>query len=167
MICSIWWVFDRSSGHWICKTTIHGQVTMEKCYMSSSLWSNSENGTIFAIFHHFYETLYPRKVSKPQNCEIKYPQNYVPAKFEALFFLLFDQSIISIPVYRISLFILMKLGFLWHIWKQFYWLTIEKLLFNETFVSYFYWNREIKYPWNILQSPNREIKSFMTEAVII
>ena len=31
-------------------------------------------------------------------------------------------------------------------------------MFNETFVSYFYWNRQVKYPWNVLQSPNREIK---------
>ena len=35
---------------------------------------------------------------------------------------------------------------------------MEKLIYSETFVSHFYWNREIKYPWNVLQSPNREIK---------
>ena len=32
------------------------------------------------------------------------------------------------------------------------------MIFNDTFVSYFYWNRENKYPWNVLQSSNREIK---------
>ena len=35
--------------------------------------------------------------------------------------------------------------------EQLHWLTIEKLIFNEVFVSYFYWNREIKYLWNVLQ----------------
>ena len=29
---------------------------------------------------------------------------------------------------------------------------------NEAFISYFYWNCEIKYLWNILQSPDHEIK---------
>ena len=33
------------------------------------------NFAIFAIFDHFCEILYPRKVSKPQNREIKYPLN--------------------------------------------------------------------------------------------
>ena len=37
-------------------------------------------------------------------------------------------------------------------------LTIEKLIFNGNFVSYFYWNRKIKYLSNVLQSPNHEIK---------
>ena len=31
-------------------------------------------------------------------------------------------------------------------------------MFNETFISYFYWNCESKYLWNVLQSPNCEIK---------
>ena len=32
------------------------------------------------------------------------------------------------------------------------------MILNETFISYFYWNSEIKYPRNVLQSRNREIK---------
>ena len=32
------------------------------------------------------------------------------------------------------------------------------MTFSENFVSYFYWNHEIKYPWKVFQSPNREIK---------
>ena len=32
------------------------------------------------------------------------------------------------------------------------------MIFKEAFVSYIYWNHEIKYPWNVLQSPNRKIK---------
>ena len=63
------------------------------------------NFAIFAIFDHFRKNLYSWKVSKPQNREIKYPRNLIPAKFEIIFFLIFDQSMILIPAYRISLLI--------------------------------------------------------------
>ena len=33
------------------------------------------NFAIFAIFDHICEILYPRKVSKPQNREIRYPRS--------------------------------------------------------------------------------------------
>ena len=36
---------------------------------------------IFAIFDHFREILFPHSVSKPQNHEIKYPRNEIPAFF--------------------------------------------------------------------------------------
>ena len=42
----------------------------------------------FAIFDHFRDILYPRKVSKPQIREMKYPQNRIPVQFEILFFLI-------------------------------------------------------------------------------
>ena len=70
------------------------------------------NFTIFAIFDNFREILYLQKVSKPQNREIKYPQNLIPAKFEILFFPIFDQSMTVIPLYHISLLIVANLEFL-------------------------------------------------------
>ena len=66
----------------------------------------------FALFDHFREILYPRKVSKSRNGEIKYPRNEIPAEFEILFFLTFDQSMILMPVYRVSLLAVTKLEFL-------------------------------------------------------
>ena len=66
----------------------------------------------FALFDHFCEILYPRKVSKSRNGEIKYPWNEIPAEFEILFFLTFNQSMILMPVYRISLLAVTKLEFL-------------------------------------------------------
>ena len=74
------------------------------------------------------------------------------------FFLIFDQSMIFIPVYRISLLIVTKLEFLQHMSWQLRWLTIEKLICNQTLVFCFYWNRKIEYPWNVLQLSNCEIK---------
>ena len=44
------------------------------------------------------------------------------------------------------------------VWLSLKWLTKEKLIFNETFVSYFCWYCKIKYSWSVLQSPNRKIK---------
>ena len=80
------------------------------------------------------------------------------AEFEVVFFLIFDQSMILIPACRISLLIVTKLEFLWHIWQQLHWLALEKLIFIETFVSYFCWNYKIKYPQNVFFFFNREIK---------
>ena len=48
-------------------------------------------------------------ISKPRNYQIKYPRNQIPAKFEILFLLIFYQSLILIPVYRISLLIIITL----------------------------------------------------------
>ena len=63
-------------------------------------------------FCNFRKILYLQKVSKPQNREIKHPQNLIPAKSEILFIPIFDQSMILIPLYRISLLIVAKLEFL-------------------------------------------------------
>ena len=52
------------------------------------------------------------KVSKPRNHEIKYPRNKMPAEFEILFFIIFDQSMILIAVYRIYLLIVTELELL-------------------------------------------------------
>ena len=48
-------------------------------------------------------------ISKPRNYQIKYPRNQIPAKFEILFLLIFYQSLILVPVYRISLLIIITL----------------------------------------------------------
>ena len=60
------------------------------------------NFGIFAIFDYFREILYPCKVSKAES---------IPAEFEILF-LIFDQIIILIAVYHISILIVTKLEFL-------------------------------------------------------
>ena len=66
----------------------------------------------FAIFDHFRQISYPQKFSKPQNCEIKFPKNLTPPEFKILFFLIFDQNMILMPVYRIPLLIVTMLEFL-------------------------------------------------------
>ena len=70
------------------------------------------NFTILAFFDHFCKILYRRKVSKPQNREIRYLQNQISSDIEILFFLILNQSMILIPVYRISLLIIKKLELL-------------------------------------------------------
>ena len=48
-------------------------------------------------------------LSKPRSYQIKYRRNQISAKFEIHFFLIFYQSMILIPVYRISLLIIITL----------------------------------------------------------
>ena len=60
-------------------------------YLKSIKFLRLLNFTIFAKFC---------TREKPQNCKIKYLQNYVHAEFEILFFLILDQSMKLIPAYR-------------------------------------------------------------------
>ena len=97
-----------------CLSSISLRTLLLLCYMTVSrtlkvLKFAVLDFAIFAIFDHFRELLYPRKVWNPQNRKIKYPRNEIPPEFEILFFLIFDQSMILIPVYRISLLIITKL----------------------------------------------------------
>ena len=62
-------------------------------------------------FCDFREYLYPRKISKPQNREIKYSPNYIHAEFEIFFFLILDHSMKLISTRRIYLLTVMKLEF--------------------------------------------------------
>ena len=62
------------------------------------------------IFDHFREILYPRKVSKTRNLEIKYPRNEIPAEFEIFFFLIFDQNMILLffcMIFKEKMFLLL------------------------------------------------------------
>ena len=45
----------------------------------------------------------------------------------------------------------MELELLQQIWWQLYWVTVEKLIFNEAFDSYFYWYHQVKYLCNVLK----------------
>ena len=62
------------------------------------------NLAIFTIFDHFRNILHPRNRETTANLK--------PAESEIFFLSIFDQSMIFIPVYRTSLFILTKLEFL-------------------------------------------------------
>ena len=45
----------------------------------------------------------------------------------------------------------MELELLQQIWWQLYWVTVEKLIFNEAFDSYFYWYHQVKCLCNVLK----------------
>ena len=47
---------------------------------------------MYLNFQRLDEILSTRNISKPQNREIKYALSQIPAEFEIIFFLIFDQS---------------------------------------------------------------------------
>ena len=105
-------------------------------------------------FWPFSPNFYPWKVSKPQNREIKYPRNLNTCRlWDSLFPNIWSKYDVDTHISHISTYSNISVTYL--IINT---LTIEKLIFNEIFISYFYWNCEIKYPWNVLQSSNPEIK---------
>ena len=48
--------------------------------------------SMYLNFQRLDEILSTRNISKPRNREIKYARSQIPAEFEIIFFLIFDQS---------------------------------------------------------------------------
>ena len=112
---------------------------------------------IFAIFDRFREILYPRKVSKLQIVKLNTRKVKNLPSLRFFFSYIWSNYDIDNRTSHASTYT-NKLTYLPTIT-----LAIEKLIFDETFVSYFYWHCKIRLPGYVLQSPNREIKYLIGE----